>query len=82
MRPADNLLDRARPDALVEAGQRVLGGGERRFQGIQQAPLRNSAPRTGRGIGGAHASSAATLISIPLTRAGASMPLDQRSRET
>ena len=30
MGPADKTLgDRARPDALIEAGERILGGGER-----------------------------------------------------
>ena len=48
------LLNRARVEALVEAGERVFGGGERIFQRIQRAPIRDFMPR----IRGLHASSA------------------------
>ena len=50
MRPADKTLgDRARPDALVEAGERVFGGGERIFQRIQDAAVGDFISKARRG---------------------------------
>src|SRR5208282_554088 len=67
MGPADKTLgDRARPYALIEAGERILGGGERPQSGSRQGPIQNSARRAG----GGHASSAATSIATLGTRSG------------
>ena len=79
MRPADETFaNRARPDALVEAGERVFGGGERIFERIQGAPVRDFIQRFSK----FHASSAATSIATPGTRAGASIPPTFRSRNS
>ena len=50
MGPADKTLgDRARPDALIEAGERILGGGERAQSGTRQRPIRGCAREGWRG---------------------------------
>ena len=78
MGPADKTLgDRARPYALIEAGERILGGGERAQSGSRQGPIEGSARRAG----GGHASSAATSMETPATSFGVSEPLVWRSRE-
>ena len=46
MGPADKPLgDRARPYALIEAGERILGGGERAQSGTRQRPIRGCRAR-------------------------------------
>ena len=78
MGPADKTLgDRARPDALIEAGERILGGGERAQSDTRQWPFEGSARRAG----GAHASSAATSIATLGTRSGVRDPAVRRSCE-
>ena len=78
MGPADKTLgDRARPYALIEAGERILGGGERPQSGTRHRPIRGCAERAG----GGHASSAATSIATLGTRFGVRDPLVRRSRE-
>ena len=78
MGPADKARgDRARPYALIEARERILGGGERAQSGTRQRPIRGSAERAG----GGHASSAATSMETPGTSSGVSEPLVCRSCE-
>ena len=66
------------PDALVEAGERVFGGGERIFERIQGAPVRDFVQR----FCEPHASSAATSMATTGTRAGAIVPPAFRSRNS
>ena len=78
MGPADKTLgDRTRPYALIEAGERILGGGERAQSGTQHGPIEGSARRAG----GGHASSAATSIATLGTRSGVRDPPVRRSGE-
>ena len=76
MGPADKTLgDRARPDALIEAGERILGGRERAQSDTREWPIEDSAQKAG----GGHASSAATSIATLGTRAGVRDPPVRRS---
>ena len=76
MGPADKTLgDRARPYALIEAGERILGGRERAQSGTRQGQSKAPLERAG----GGHASSAATSIATLGTRSGVRDPPVRRS---